>query len=929
MDVQTAFLNGYFDKVIYMNQPEGFVSPGEENKLISLSRYLSLLCMGSIFFSVTTFFLSFTILANCETIYQEFIYPNYSASSFQFVDSHGVFLRSQNGTFSAAFYNPAGQQSNYYLCVIHVGSGTVIWSARDSPISRYGGISLSPKGLTVTDLDSGGATTIKWSTPPLNSSVTAMHLTDIGNLVLLDHSNHSIWQSFDNATDTIVMGQQLSVGSSLSAFSGSDLSLGDYQFLVGNYDGLLQWKGLTYWKLSMEQTAYCNAIAPISYMVLNATGLFLLGESGSIVVIQVSLSPTAQFRIAKLDSGGQFSVKSFSPPSKWTQEFITPSDSCQIPYICGSMGLCTASAGSGLGVCSCPTGFRSINQDTRQGCLPSDQTHSLAAPCNSNSSRNNTGSVQSNSSMTNLSYTSLGDGLSYFENIFSDPIKYVNFSYCQLLCSNCTCRGFFYSNSSGSCFLLENQMGSLFVPPTGSVNSSGYIKVMVRSSLVVPDGNTSGKQSSKATPVVALVLLPSTGFFLLIILLLSILWWRKRKLSTHSKLDRRSSTSSLELDELFLSIPGLPVRFDYQVLEAATNYFENQIGSGGFGSVYKGVLPDKSIIAVKKINHVGSQGRKEFFTEIAVIGNIHHINLVKLKGFCAGRQEQLLVYEYMNRGSLDRTLFGNGPVLEWKERFEIALGTARGLAYLHSGCEQKIIHCDVKPENILLHDHSQVKISDFGLSKLLSPEQSSHFTTMRGTRGYLAPEWLTSSSISEKTDVYSYGMVILELIRGRKNSSMQTQTTSNENGSSGDSSTVSSMMGPVYFPLYALEMHEQGSYLELADPRLEGRVTSEDVEKLVRVALCCVHEEPMLRPNMVNVVAMLEGGISLGIPRLESLNFLRFYGRRFTEASMIEGSNGVNAIRPYPQGYTGLTSNSSSSYPSLSYISSQEVSGPR
>ncbi|XP_050223339.1 G-type lectin S-receptor-like serine/threonine-protein kinase At5g35370 [Mercurialis annua] len=300
-----------------------------------------------------------------------------------------------------------------------------------------------------------------------------------------------------------------------------------------------------------------------------------------------------------------------------------------------------------------------------------------------------------------------------------------------------------------------------------------------------------------------------------------------------------------------------------------------------------------------------------------------------MKGFCAQDRQRLLVYEYMNRGSLDRTLFGSGPVIKWQERFDIALGTARGLAYLHSGCDHKIIHCDVKPDNILLHDHFQAKLSDFGLSKLLSPEQSSLFTTMRGTRGYLAPEWLTNSAISEKTDVYSYRMVLLELVSGRKNCSTRSQSHSKDNSNSGGGqSTSSSVSKLTYFPLFALEMHEQGKYLELADPRLEGRVTSEEVEKLVCISLCCVHEEPSLRPNMVSVVGMLEGGIAFVQPKVELLNFLRFYGRRFTEASMIEDDNGHSNIVVFP-GASNSASSTSDYHPCFSYISSQEVSGHR
>ncbi|KAF8406331.1 hypothetical protein HHK36_008417 [Tetracentron sinense] len=186
-------------------------------------------------------------------------------------------------------------------------------------------------------------------------------------------------------------------------------------------------------------------------------------------------------------------------------------------------------------------------------------------------------------------------------------------------------------------------------------------------------------------------------------------------------------------------------------LEEATSNFTIQIGSGGFGVVYKGTLPsDNTRVAVKRIKNMGIQGKKEFSAEVTVIGSIRHVNLVRLHGHCAIGPERFLVYEFMSRGSLDHLLFGSEMLLEWSERVEIALGAAHGLAYLHGGCSDKILYLDVKPENILLDDCLQVKIADFGLSRLVSPEQSILFTTMRGTRGYLAPEWLTNSGISDR-----------------------------------------------------------------------------------------------------------------------------------------------------------------------------------
>ncbi|KAM7518938.1 hypothetical protein LguiB_017900 [Lonicera macranthoides] len=869
--------------------------------------------MASLFFFLVVS-LSFTLVSGLSSI--QFIYPNFTASNYLFIDSSGgSFLLSRNGTFKATMFNPGDQQTRFYLCVVHVVSHTVIWSAnRNAPVSNSGKMSLTVNGMTITDEDGN----FKWSTPPLTSSVSALELTETGNLVLLDRSNGSLWESFDHPTDTIVIGQHLPIGVELSnPVSDEDLSTGDYRLAITSSDAILQWQGLLYWRFSMEKMAYTNSNYAVEYMAINRTGLYLFGGNGQVTVIQVNL-PLADFRTAKLDKSGQFIVTSYSSTQK-KQEFVGPDDECRIPLICGRIGLCADNSASATPVCSCPSNFH-VSSGTKD-CVPSDASQSLLVSCNST---NNSRASQSNYSSL-VSYLMLGYGIDYFANDFTTPVRYgVNLSLCQDLCSaDCSCLAIFYKSSSGSCFLLKNELASM-MPTTSDADRLGYIKILAGATST-NYGGFSGRPIQ--FPLVALVILPFTGFFLLV--LVGLLWWRRYRVSKirKVKIGYQPPRSSTDLEAF--SIPGLPVRFDYEELELATENFKTHIGSGGFGAVYKGRLPDGTLVAVKKITSLGVQGKKDFCTEIVIIGNVHHVNLVKLRGFCAQGRERLLVYEYMNRGSLDCTLFGTGPVIEWQERIDIALGTARGLAYLHSGCDQKIIHCDVKPENILLHDNFQAKISDFGLSKLLTPEQSSRFTTMRGTRGYLAPEWLTSSAISDKTDVYSFGMVLLELVSGRKNCSFRTQTHSiGDNNTSGHSSS-SSGIGLVYFPLFALEMHEQRRYIELADPRLEGRVSSEEVEKLVCLALCCVHEDPVLRPAMVSVVGVLEGEVPLCQPRIESLNFLRFIGRRFSEASTIEEVGGEDGVPLYPRANTSLTSTRSCSHHSFSYISSQQVSGPR
>ncbi|KAA8535106.1 hypothetical protein F0562_030109 [Nyssa sinensis] len=307
--------------------------------------------------------------------------------------------------------------------------------------------------------------------------------------------------------------------------------------------------------------------------------------------------------------------------------------------------------------------------------------------------------------------------------------------------------------------------------------------------------------------------------------------------------DDFSSQDALEENNFLDSLFDMPIHFYYKDLQTATNNFSVKLGQGGFGSVYKGMLPDGTQIAVKKLEGVG-QGKKEFQAEITTIGGIHHVHLVSLKGFCMEGPHRLLAYEYMAFGSLDKWIFRKnreGLILDWETRFNIVLGIAKGLAYLHGGCDVKIVHCDIKPENVLLDENYKAKISDFGLAKLMTREQSRVVTMLRGTRGYLAPEWVTEKSISEKSDVYSFGMVLLEIIGGRRNFN---PAESSEKA---------------YLPTYALKMMEEGKLKEILDSKLKIDEGNERVLTAAKVALWCIQGDMSLRPSMDKVVQMLEG----------------------------------------------------------------------
>ncbi|GJN33806.1 hypothetical protein PR202_gb22431 [Eleusine coracana subsp. coracana] len=895
--------------------------------------------------------------ADAGPVATEVVRPNFTASAFEYIDSGGSFLESGNGAFRAAVFNPEKQQASFYLAVLHEPTGTVVWSAnRAAPTTSSGRVLLTPQGLTVSDPNG----TVLWSTPShLQSPVAALRLQDSGNLQLLDAGNATLWQSFDNATDTLLPGQRLLAGACLSAArSAADLSEGEYRLAVTAADVALTWQGATYWRLSNDVRAYKDRNAPVAAVSVNASGLFALAADGALV-FRATLADEGNFRVLKLGPDGRLRITSYAevnssvPVGGGGGDFVAPAVDCDLPTQCPSLGLCTPSGNSSS--CTCPPLF-AASASTPGACTPGDGS-TLASRTNSchGSSSNDSSSAPPGV----VSYLGLSPRTAYFATRFDPPtITGVNDTACRGLCTaSCTCLAYFHDNSSNSCYLIqERQLGSLYWG-SSATSALGYIKTVQS-----PQNSTRSRGGSSSTNRAVPIVLPSIAAFLLIAVVASYAWWKRtnkssNKSSKSTGVNKQSHKSGHHKSPQFMGssnnvdadddeydddvvIPGMPTRFTYTEIATMTDNFGTKIGSGGFGSVYKGELPGgEGLVAVKKLEAIGVQAKREFCTEITVIGNIHHVNLVRLRGFCAEGSRRLLVYEYMNRGSLDRSLFGRNtgrPVLEWGERVEVALGAARGLAYLHTGCDHKIVHCDVKPENILLADGGQVKIADFGLAKLMSPEQSALFTTMRGTRGYLAPEWLSNAAISDRADVYSFGMVLLELVRGRKNRGGEegnhVVTVVGEQSSDWPSAGWSSVAastpsgtidgGDEYFPMVAMDLHEQGRYLDLVDPRLEGRVDEAEVARAVRVALCCLHEDPALRPRMSAVVRMLEGSVPAPEPRVEALGFLRLYGRGYAAPASTTAMAGTS-------GSTATPSTPGASSQSPLNDSSQDVSLPR
>lgn len=287
--------------------------------------------------------------------------------------------------------------------------------------------------------------------------------------------------------------------------------------------------------------------------------------------------------------------------------------------------------------------------------------------------------------------------------------------------------------------------------------------------------------------------------------------------------------------------------FTYEELFQATNGFsaQNLLGEGGFGCVYKGVLPDLREVAVKQLKIGGSQGEREFRAEVEIITRVHHRHLVSLVGYCISEHQRLLVYDYVPNNTLHYHLHDeNRPIMDWATRIKVAAGAARGIAYLHEDCHPRIIHRDIKSSNILLDSNFEAQVSDFGLAKL-ALDSNTHVTTrVMGTFGYMAPEYATSGKLTEKSDVYSFGVVLLELITGRKPVDASQPL--------GDESLVEWAR-----PLLGQALDNE-DFEELVDPKLGNNYIDTEMFRMIEAAAACVRHSAAKRPRMSQVVRALD-----------------------------------------------------------------------
>ncbi|VAH32342.1 unnamed protein product [Triticum turgidum subsp. durum] len=773
--------------------------------------------------------------------------PASSAAIDSIAPGHGLVcgvgdkLVSLDGKFALGFFQPGSKSHNtlnWYLGIWFnkVPKITPVWVAnRDYPITQPTLVrfTISQDGNLVI-LDQA-ANSIIWSTGvSIRTNTTIAILMNNGNFVLQNASNSSdiLWQSFDHPTNTLLPGAKIGrdkvTGLTHRLVSNKNLidrAHGRYCYeLVPNKLILTPLNSsITYWSSGEWNGQYFSSIPE---MLSRDLIDFKFVNNTNEEYFTFTLLNDTMIMHHLLDVSGQMKTLIWVEVSQdWSHSYINPNAQCDVYAFCGPFTVCDDNSAP---YCSCMKGFsiRSPEDweqnDRNGGCVRN-------TPLNCGSNRSTAGMTDKFYSLSNVKLPQNADNIGSATSARE----------CAEVClRSCSCTA--YSCTDSRCSIWHEELLNVKQQDADTTDTNDGAVLYLR--LAAKEMQTQKPGRRVTTRILAVTIVTALGLLALTLLVLILMIRR----------NNRSWSGGTLIDPQ----DGGIIAFRYTNLQWATRNFSEKLGAGGFGSVFKAYLSDSVTMAVKRLDGA-CQGEKQFRAEVTTVGVIQHINLVRLIGFCCKGERRLLAYEYMPNRSLDIHLFQkNNTVLNWGTRFKIALGVARGLAYLHESCQDLIIHRDIKPQNILLDASFVAKIADFGMAKLIGRDFSRVLTTARGTIGYLAPEWISGVAITAKVDVYGYGMVLMEIISGRPNSLEQYTA-------GGDCD--------VFFPVHAAHMLLEGDVASLVDGKLSGDVNLEEAERLCKVACWCIQDDEFDRPTMGEVVRILEGLSDLDTPPIPRL----------------------------------------------------------
>ncbi|CAM0902477.1 unnamed protein product [Alopecurus aequalis] len=744
--------------------------------------------------------------------------------------THSDTLISESGVFALGFFSPTSSNTSLYLGIWYhslPGPRTVVWVAnRDNPTT----VPSSPM-LAITnssDLvlsDSQGRTPWAVKNTIVSAGVTAV-LLDNGNFVLQFPNGKATWQSFDHPTDTVLANMKFlvsykgEVAMRLVAWKGpndpssgdfscsADPSFPDLQFVIWN-------KSETYCRVSVWSG---KSVSGGTYLANTSSVLYETAvNSGDELYVTYTISDNSTLMRMTLDYTGKLQFLSWnSHRSSWALFAEHPSAPCELYASCGPFSYCDITQITPA--CQCLDGFEPVDGiNFSKGCQ-----RKQALKCGKQSH------------FVAMSGMKVPDKFLH--------IRTRSFDECVAECTrNCSCTAYAYSDMSSAGAVADPSRCLVWSEELIDVGKTTSGEIMY---LRLADSSVNKKSSSVQ------IVLPTVAFLLLLtcIALVGVYKYRgkRRKKENQKKLMLGYFSTSKELVSENTEFPSV----SFQDILSATDFFADSklVGRGGFGKVYKGTFKGGNEVAVKRLSQNSGQGIVEFKNEVVLIAKLQHKNLVRLLGCCIHEDEKLLIYEYLPNKSLDAYLFDGvrKHLLDWLTRFKIIKGIARGLLYLHQDSRLTIIHRDLKASNILLDAEMTPKISDFGMARIFGANQNQANTNrVVGTYGYMSPEYAMRGAFSVKSDTYSFGVLLLEIVSGLKISSPQLIT------------NFSSLI------TYAWRLWEDGKATELLDSSIVGSCPLDEVLRCIQVGLLCVQDHPNDRPIMASVMFMIENQSAL------------------------------------------------------------------
>ncbi|KAJ6944626.1 G-type lectin S-receptor-like serine/threonine-protein kinase LECRK2 [Populus alba x Populus x berolinensis] len=705
---------------------------------------------------------------------------------------------SPSGDFAFGFYQLYGNKDLFLLAIWYdkIPNKTIVWYANGDEPAPTGSkaVLTANRGISLTDPQGREL----WRSETIIGDVAYGAMTDTGNFVLRDRVSHNLWESFKNPADTLLPSQVLDRGMTLSSRqSETNFSKGRFQLKLTD-DG----------NLELATINLPGDFTNEPYYKSDTGYLYILRENDQIFSLtqRVTASTGDFYHRATLNFDGVF-IQYYHPKAstgneRWTPIWYQPDNICQASSVTAGSGTCGFNSvcrlnSDGRPICECPGGYSLLDPSDKYGSCRPNYTQSCeedeVAPVED---------LYDFEELTNTDWPTSDYAL----------LQPFTEEKCRQSCLNdCMCAVAIF-RSGDMCWKKKLPLSNGRV----QTNLDGKALLKVRRSNVNPRSPyfPNNKKDRDGLILVGSVFLGCSVFvnFLLVCAICMGFFFIYRR------------RTKRELAE-------------------ATEGFKEELGRGAFGVVYRGVVHIGSsiVVAVKKLNNMAEDRVREFKTEVNVIGQTHHKNLVRLLGFCEEGDQRLLVYEFMSNGSLSSFIFQDAKP-GWKERIQIAFGVARGLLYLHEECSNQIIHCDIKPQNILLDEYYNARISDFGLAKLLLLDQSQTHTAIRGTKGYVAPEWFRNFPVTVKVDVYSYGVLLRNV---DSNATIEEQAILTD---------------------WAYDCYREGTLDALVGSDTGALDDIEKLERFLMIAFWCIQEDPSLRPTMRKVTQMLEGVVEVPVP---------------------------------------------------------------